>query len=179
MAMQVTTAVIEKLPPTWDLIDQINPKLHRDFGFRISVEGFDDLQGELGSVLDFDLDELRDLNKSVTLWASHLTDTIGCLEIAIGQYKNMLDIYEHLDSIAIKDPDDFQRTAPKYKIDSRNIPIAIKTVAERKGELSGFVKRLKVLASALEACRDYMTANYYKTAALIASSTSRAFNTAF
>ena len=179
MSTQVTTAAINKLPPTWDLIDRINPKLQKDFGFRISVEGFDDLQGDLNSVLDFDLDELRDLNKSVTLWASYLTDLIGYLEIAIGQYKNMLHIYDHLDSIAIKDPDDFQRTAPKYKIDSRNVPMAIKTVEERKNELSAFVKCLKVLASSLAAYRDFMTASYYKTSALIVSSTSRAFNVAF
>lgn len=179
MAVQDTTTTNNKLPPTWDLIDKVNQKLQKDFGFQISIEGFDDLQGELGSVLDFDLDELIDLNKSSMLWSLYLSDIVGCLNIAIEQYKNMMDIYEYLDSISVKNPDEFQMNAPKYKIDSRNLPIAIQVVAERKKELTTLVKLLKILATSLDAYKDYASANYYKTAALIASSRCRSYNTAF
>ena len=177
--MQDTKTIIDRSQSIWELIDKANPKLKRDFGFCISIEGFDDLQGELGSVLDFDLDELIDLNKSSMLWAVYLSDIIGHLNVSIERYKNMLDIYEYLDSISVKDPDEFQINAPKYKIDSRNIPIAIQIVTERKNDLTAFVKILKVLATSLDAYKDYASANYYKTSSLIASSRCRAYNNAF
>ena len=160
------------------LLPPINRKLQNDFGYTINLDGLDEYRNILSDLLDLDLEALLNAAKETMIWRSYLVDATGLLDIAIGKYQNVLDIYEYLDSVSIKDPDEFALAAPKYKIDSRNLPVAIKEVQAKKEEVVRFVKAIKMLRSDLDSVANYMLAMHYRCSALIISSDRRMSNAA-
>lgn len=165
---------------TVSLIDSINAKLQKDFKYSINIDGLDVLINDLLDIsLECDLDTMRELNKSTTLWAAYLSEINSLLNIAMEQYKNVQDIYAYLVNIAITDVDTFQLIAPKYKIDTTNLPYAIKEVERKNQESKDFVKTLKTVVSRLDSYEQLMKAGYYKTSRVIRSISRRERNISF
>lgn len=160
------------------LLPAVNQKLNRDFGYTVDIG---ELNGELSAldeVLDFDVENLLNAAKESILWKTYTADVRAILEIALGKYKNVLDVYEYLDSISVKDPDLFSRTAPKYKIDTRNLPLAIKELQAKKEELGYYVKAIRMIIADCSSVEDYLNAIHHKCNALVLSAERRAFNSA-
>ena len=67
----------------------------------------------------------------------------------------------------------FAITAPKYKIDSTNIPYAIKEIERKQADVSNLVKSMKLAISKLTSYDKFVIGEYYKTSRII-----RAFNKA-
>ena len=158
---------------------RINNQLQRDFGITVNLEGLDDIREEFDFILDYQIDELRELNKSCLLWATYLTDLHGVLFFYSDQYKNVRDIYEYLLSISVKDTDEFIEVAPKYKIDVTDIPYAIKILEDKVENLSLTIKDFKIMMSDIESYKKLMIANYYRSSKLIQNSTKREWNVSF
>ena len=165
---------------TENMISTVNAKLLKDFKYEISIVGLDMLVNNLLDIsLECDMDAMRDMNKSTSIWATYLSETVGLLTIAIEQYKNVQDIYAYLVNIAITDVDQFQLVAPKYKIDTTNLPYAIKEVENKNKEIKTFVQTLKVIISRLESYEQLMRAGYYKTGRVLRSFARRERNLSF
>lgn len=169
MSVAPSISIATLLPP-------INRRLRTDFRYEINLEGLEEYREHLSELMDLDVDSLMSAAKGTMLWKIHLVDSISVLDVAIGQYQNVLDIYTYLDSVAIKDPDEFALNAPKYKIDSRDLPLAIKIVQAKTDETAKFVKALKMLRAELDACADYMLAKHFKCVALVIGSERRMSN---
>ena len=165
---------------TETLINNINAKLFKDFKYEVSIAGLDVLVNNLLDVsMEYDMDEVREMNKSTSIWATYLSEVNSLLSIAIEQYKNVQDIYAYLVHIAIADVEQFQLVAPKYKIDTTNLPYAIKEVETKNKEIKTFVQNLKVIISRLESYEQLMRAGYYKTGRLLRSFAKRERNISF
>lgn len=176
MAVGVTTNVYH----TESMITSVNAKLLKDFKYEISIAGLDALVDNLLDVsLECNIEEVRDMNKATSIWATYLSETVGLLTIAIEQYKNVQDIYAYLVNIAITDVDQFKLVAPKYKIDTTNLPYAIKEVENKNKEIKTFVQTLKVIISRLESYEQLMRAGYYKTGRILRSFARRERNISF
>jgi hypothetical protein len=162
-----------------NLITRINNKIKNDFGITITLEGLDEIRDEFNFVLDYQIDELKELNKSCLLWITYLTDLNGILFFYSDQYKNVRDIYEYLVSISVKATDEFIAVAPKYKIDVTDIPYAIKFLEDKIENLSQTIKDFKIMMSNIESYKKFMIANYYRSLKLIQQSTKREWNVSF
>lgn len=161
------------------LMAEINPKLKKDFGINLTIEGFVSYRDSVNGVTDVDADELQNICKSSMLWHIYLTDISGLIDVAIGKYQLVLDVYRYLDSIAVKDPDAFQIEAPKYRIDSRNIPIAIQVLEGKIEDVEELLKALKIVSSAMKTYAEYADDYSKKIAATIYAYNSRMQNNSF
>ena len=161
------------------LLSEINPKIFQSFGMQVNLNGFDSLINDLETVLDNDVSSLQDLSKCIINWNTYIADQIGLVSIILEQYKNVGDVYDYLDSISIKDPDEFLTLAPKYKILANDVPSAIKVLEAKKSDLDRFIKLLKVILAKLISYDKYLNGNYYKVSGLIRSAQKRERNISF
>jgi hypothetical protein len=162
------------------LISNINSKLLTDFKYSLDISGFDDLVEQLfDETIEYDADLLRELNKSVIIWGAYFNDILSLLHISIEQYKNVQDIYDYLVDIAITNVDEFQLVAPKYKIDTRNLPLAIKEAEQKNSDSKEYVKKIKTIILRFESYEELMRSGYYKTSRLLRHIESRSRNISF
>lgn len=172
--MHADVQTINNISGTEKLLSKISDKTKQDFGYEIGISGFENLYNNLvDEALESDIDFMRELNKGTTIWHNYFTDVIGLLSKFAEQYKNVSDIYTYLLSISITDQDLFAITAPKYKIDSTNIPYAIKEIERKQADVSNLVKSMKLAISKLTSYDKFVIGEYYKTSRII-----RAFNKA-
>ena len=173
------TIDLDHVKSTTKMILAVNDRIYRDFNIFVCLDGFGDFCDAVNRVIDSDPCELREINKASLLWYAYLSEMSGLIETYAGQYKNIADIYAYLDSIAVKDSDTFQLVAPKYKINTTNLPAAINVLAEKTRDIGELNKGVKILLSRLESYKKYALMSYYKTSALIQSSLKRERNAAF
>ena len=162
-----------------NIIDAVNAKISVDFKYEINISGLDMFIYNTNELTDVDIDELRLINKSASEWHSYLSQLVAVLNLSLDRYCNMLDVYKYLDSIAVKQPELFQTSAPKYRIDATNLPYAIKTVENKNKEYSLLVKQIKLLIGKLESYSAYSSAIYFKTSGLMRSIERRKRNYSF
>lgn len=160
------------------LLPAVNQKLRRDFGYTVEIGELHKELGLLDEVLDFDIDNLLRAAKETIIWRTFVADVKGVLEVALGKYKNVLDVYEYLDSISVKDPEVFAISAPKYKIDTRNLPMAIKELQAKSDELGYYVKAIRMILADLESVEDYLRAIHHKCSSLVLGAERRSYNNA-
>jgi hypothetical protein len=129
--------------------------------------------------LEYDIDLMRELNKDILIWHNYFTDIIGLLTKSCEQYKNVSDIYTYLLSISVTDADAFAITAPKYKIDTTNIPYAIKEIEQKQTDVSAVVKNFKLAISKLTSYDKFVVGEYYKTSRIIRASIKNERNISF
>lgn len=161
------------------IIDAVNTKIIVDFKYAINISGLDVFIYNTNELTDVDIDELRMINKAASEWHSYLSHLIAVLNMSLDKYCNMLDVYKYLDSISVKQPELFQLSAPKYKIDATNLPYAIKIVESKNKEYSLLIKQIKLLIGKLESYSAYSSAIYFKTSGLMRSIERRKRNYAF
>jgi TRAP-type C4-dicarboxylate transport system substrate-binding protein len=101
------------------------------------------------------------------------------LEIALDKYKNINDIYDYLMFISINKTDEFTLVAPKYKIDTTDLPYAIKDLEQKQKVLKDFIKDIKTVMARLESYDQLVIAGYYKTSKNIRALNRRMRNTSF
>lgn len=157
-------------------IEQINNRLSSQYGVTINLGEVDAFMDDLRMVLDNDFDTLYELNHACSYWVVYLQDIMSLLSLYLDQFVNVLDVYNYLDSISTLDPDQFDIIAPKYKINTRNRPIAIKELESKMEDTNDYIKSLKLLISKIDSYIEFITANYYRTSKLMYSTTSRLIN---
>lgn len=171
---------INNIAGTERLLSKISEKTKRDFGYEIGIFGFENLYNNLvDEALEYDIDLMRELNKDTLMWHNYFTDIIGLLTKAGEQYKNVSDIYTYLLSISVTDSDLFAITAPKYKIDTTNIPYAIKEIEQKQTDVSAVVKKFKLAISKLTSYDKFVVGEYYKTSRIIRASIKNERNISF
>lgn len=158
------------------IIDKVNERLLAQYNINIDLGEIDTFADDLRFVLDNDFETLYELNHACTVWMVYLQDIYSLLNMYLDQYVNVLDVYRYLDSISTTDPDQFDLIAPKYKIDTRSRPVAIKYLESKTEETNSFIKSLKLLISRVDSYIDFITSNYYRTSKLMLSSKSRLIN---
>jgi hypothetical protein len=84
-----------------------------------------------------------------------------------------------LDSISIKNSEQFQLEAPKYKIPSDDLSAAIVLLKQKTDENLVIVKNFKTFLSYIESYIKFTKAVYYKTSAMIRQSEFRKINVSF
>lgn len=164
---------------TCSLLSILNEKLIIDFGYEININSFNEFYNYCMSSSDIDIDSMRFIVKASLSWMQNLTDTIGLIDIAIDQYKNVLDIYDYLDNIAINNVDEFLIVGPKYKINTTNSVYAIKELEEKTSEIQMVIKSLKIAKSRIESYINFATSKYYKASQLVRTSQKREKNILF
>ncbi len=161
------------------VIDIVNARIGPDFHYTIDINGFDEFLFNTNDLSDVDIDTLRTINKASSEWHSYIVNLTSLLAMSLDRYSNMVDIYNYLTSISVKNVDLFQLSAPKYKIDATNVPYAIKIVEQKTKEYSLLVKNIKILIGKLESYDAYSVSIYFKTSGLIRSIERRQRNYAF
>lgn len=162
------------------LLEKINKKLEIDFHYSIDIDGFELFQLDLlDVVLESDIDALWEANKAAIIWHNHFVDANGLLEIALDRYKNMNDIYDYLMFLSINNTDEFTLVAPKYKIDTTNLPYAVKDLEQKQKALKDFIKDIKTVMARFESYDQLSIAGYYKTSKNIRAINRRMKNTSF
>lgn len=178
--MHADARITNNIAGTERLLSKISDKTKRDFGYEIGISGFENLYNTLvDEALEYDIDLMRELNKDTIIWHNYFTDIIGLLSKACEQYKNVSEIYTYLLSISIIDADLFAITAPKYKIDSTNIPYAIKEIEQKQSDVSDVIKNFKLAVSRLTSYDKFVIGEYYKTSRIIRASIKNERNISF
>lgn len=178
--MHADARITNNIAGTERLLSKISEKTKRDFGYEIGISGFENLYNTLvDEALEYDIDLMRELNKDTIIWHNYFTDIIGLLSKACEQYKNVSEIYTYLLSISITDADLFAITAPKYKIDSTNIPYAIKEIEQKQSDVSDVIKNFKLAVSRLTSYDKFVIGEYYKTSRIIRASIKNERNISF
>ena len=178
--MHADARITNNIAGTERLLSKISEKTKRDFGYEIGISGFENLYNTLvDEALEYDIDLMRELNKDTIIWHNYFTDIIGLLSKACEQYKNVSEIYTYLLSISITDADLFAITAHKYKIDSTNIPYAIKEIEQKQSDVSDVIKNFKLAVSRLTSYDKFVIGEYYKTSRIIRASIKNERNISF
>lgn len=164
---------------TCSVISILNEKLLLDFGYTLSLNSFDEFYTFCINVTDVDIDSSRFVVKASLQWIPYLTDLVGLIDMAIDQYKNVLEIYEYLDHIAIKKVDEFLIVGPKYKINTNDIPYAIKELEQKTADVQLIIKSLKIVKSRIESYINFVIAKYYKASQIVRTSQKREKNISF
>jgi carboxypeptidase C (cathepsin A) len=73
----------------------------------------------------------------------------------------------------------FALTASKYKIDTTNIPYAIKEIEQKQTDVSAVVKNFKLAISKLTSYDKFVVGEYYKTSRIIRASIKNERNISF
>lgn len=152
------------------LVDRTAEKLNRDFKFKINLDGLRDTADDLEYVLDVDYETLRELNKDCLYWYSYLSELNSLFGIFIDRYRNSYEVYEYLKFLSKKDKILFMKTAPKYKISTRDFDKSVIELDTKISELKGFIKDLNNIYKFIESFRRYMKFHYYRTSRLISKS---------
>ena len=161
------------------LVDELNPIFNARYNMEIDLNNFVGYKCEVDDMMDNDVDNMRYLNKASVLWTSYLTDLYGISFSIYDSYKNVHDIYVYLDSISIKNSDQFQLEAPKYKIRSDDLSAAIIMLKQKTDENNDILKKFKSFLSYIEAYIKFTKAVYYKTSSMIRQSEFRKINASF
>ena len=161
------------------IIHKVEERLRLDFGYVVDITGFSDLKMELQQVPDYDVEALKQCNNSVLMWIPYVQDLCSLIYLSLDRYKNVLDIYEYLESISVKDSEQFYRLAPKYKIERGLIEDMLSVLEAKKNQYVELTQHLKILYSRLDAYRKFLDENYHRTLRLIYSAEQRSFNVAF
>ena len=178
--MHADEQITNNIAGTERLLAKISEKIKRDFGYEIGISGFENLYNNLvDEALEYDIDLMRELNKDTIVWHNYFTDVLGLLGKACDQYKNVSEIYTYLLSISITDGDLFASTAPKYKIDSTNIPYAIKEIEQKQSDITAEVKSVKLAISKITSYDKFVIGEYYKTSRIIRASIKNERNISF
>ena len=157
----------------------LNEKLLLDFGYELSLQDFNEFYKFCIITTDVDVDSMRHIVKVSTMWESQLVDMVGLIDMALDQYKNVVEIYEYLDNIAIKKVDEFIKVGPKYHIDTNDIPYAIKDIEQKTKDVELIIKSLKIVKARLESYIKFTTNSYYKASNVVRNSHKREKNISF
>ena len=177
--MRMDSISTSNIDNTVAVIDILNEKLLLDFGYELSLRDFDEFYKFCIISTDVDIDSMRHIIKVSTMWETQLIDMVGLIDMAIDQYKNVVEIYEYLDKIAIKNVDEFIKVGPKYRIDTNDIPYAIKDIEQKTKDVQLIIKSLKIVKSRLESYIKFTTNSYYKASNIVRNSQKREKNISF
>ena len=164
---------------TCNIISILNEKLLLDFGYTLNLNAFDEFYMFCMNATDVDVDSSRFIVKASSQWSAYLTDLVGLIDMALDQYKNVFEIYEYLDHIAIKKVDEFLIVGPKYKINTNDIPYAIKELEQKTADVQLIIKSLKIVKSRIESYINFSIARHYKASQLVRTSQKRERNISF
>lgn len=161
------------------LVDKLNPIFKSQYNIEIDLNTFVDYKCAVDDMMDNDIDTIRGINKASSMWTSYFVDIYGVAFLICDAYKNVRDIYAYLDSISIKNSDQFQIEAPKYKIPSDDISSAIIRLKQKTDEVTNTIKDFKLFLSYIEGYIKLTKAVYYKTSAMIRQHEFRLINASF
>jgi hypothetical protein len=161
------------------LVDKLNPLFKSQYNIEIDLNAIVDYKCAVDEMMDNDIDSIRAINKASSMWTSYLSDIYGIAFLICDSYKNVRDVYSYLDSISIKNSEQFQLEAPKYKIPSDDLSSAIIILKQKTDDVTNIIKDFKSFLSYIEGYMKLTQAVYYKTSKMIRQNEFRVINTSF